>query len=242
MTRIVEIDPREITITPVFKIIEREVVPKSETAGHPVMEMREVVEVRFAGNKNYSPIFPADGFWKREGNQTITYAERWPDAYRAFKEGSPQEASGTPLEMLRPHGVTPEMLSLCRALKIYSIEALFHLEGSAVKTLGMSGNKLKAAAREFMAERTSGVAQLAQIEELQRQIAELQARSTVPPEQEASPEEVDEAIEAADAAYAALTETEMKDLIKDKTGVRPMGNPSRETLLRTLGELDQQAA
>src|SRR3546814_7185647 len=76
MARVVAIDPHEITITPVFKILEVENVPKSEVAGHAVMETKEVVEVRFAGSKNYSPIFPVDAFWKREGNRVITYGDR----------------------------------------------------------------------------------------------------------------------------------------------------------------------
>src|SRR3546814_13848995 len=117
------------------------------------METKEVVEVRFAGSKNYSPIFPVDAFWKREGNRVITYGERWPDQYRQFKEGNPQEANGTQLEMLRPHGVTPEQLSLCRALRISSLVALPNLEGPSVKTLGINAHKLKAAPAEFMAER-----------------------------------------------------------------------------------------
>ena len=241
MTRLVEIDPREITITPVFKIIEVENVPKSEKAGHAVREMKEVVEVRFAGNKQYSPVFPTDAFWKRDGNQTITYAERWPEQYQQFKAGNQQEANGTPLEMLRPHGVTPEQLSLCRALKIYSIEALYHLEGQAVKSLGMSGNTLKAAARAFMADRMKGESQIGEIEELKRQIAELQARSTVPPAADPSPEEIEEAVKVADDAYAALSDSEIKDRIEGKAGARPRGNPSRETLVRTLQELEQAA-
>jgi hypothetical protein len=52
MTGVVEIDPREITITPIFKYIEVENIPKSEKAGHAVLETKEVVEVRFAGSKN----------------------------------------------------------------------------------------------------------------------------------------------------------------------------------------------
>src|SRR3546814_20877229 len=120
------------------------------------METKEVVEVRFAGSKNYSPIFPVDAFWKREGNRVITYGERWPDQYRQFKEGNPQEANGTPLEMLRPHGVTPEQLSLCRALRIYSIEAMHNLDGPSVKSLGMKANRLKDDAAAFMADRMTG--------------------------------------------------------------------------------------
>jgi hypothetical protein len=241
MTRIVEIDPREITITPVFKMMNIENVPKSERAGHLVMEMHECVEVRFAGSKNYSPIFPAGAFSRREGNAVITYAERWPEQYRQFKEGNPQEANGTPLEMLRPYNITPEALSLCRALKIYSIEALHHLEGTAAKSLGMSANKLKDAARQFMADRASNSGALDELETLKARIAELESASTRVPAADPKPEEIEAAVATADAAYQAMEDPALKDLIRDRTGIRPAGNPSRDTLLRTLKELDEAA-
>lgn len=235
MTRVVEIDEREITITPFFKLIEVENVPKSEVSGFPVMEMKEVVEVRFAGQKNYAPIFPTDAFWKREGNQVLTYAERWPEQYRQFKEGSPQEAMGTPLEMLRQFGITPEQLSLCRALKIYSIEALNRLEGSAVKALGMNANRLKEAARDFLAQRGDASSALSEIEALRAEIAALRAeRSTIVPVQEPSPAEVDAIVKAADDAFADLSDTQIKDELEKLMGARPKGNPSRATLVSML--------
>lgn len=236
MTRVVEIDVRDITITPVFKYVQLENVPKSETAGHAVMEMHEVVEVRFAGSKNYAPVFPADGFWQREGNNVITYAERWPDQYRAFKEGSPQEAMGTPLEMLRPHGITPELISLCRALKIYSIEALHHLEGSALKALGMNANKLKDAARDFMAERMNSHEAMGEIEKLKAELAAMKA-GVIPAEQ-TSPEEINVMVAEADAALAAMSDADLKDEIaRLNDGKRPQGNPSRATLEASFKEL-----
>lgn len=242
MTRLAVIDEQEITITPLFKMLEVENIPKSETAGHAVMEIREVVEVRFAGTKNYSPIFPTDAMWKREGNQTISYAERWPDQYQAFKKGNPQEANGTPLEMLRPHGVTPEQLSLCRALRIYSVEALHYLEGPAVKTLGMNANTLKDAARAFMADRDKGLHAMDEIAALKAQIAELQSRSTLPPVEDLKPDQIDAVIDAADAAYAAMTDDQIKDEIAKLTGTgRPRGTPSREGLVRSLKELKAAA-
>lgn len=237
MARIVEIDEREITITPFFKWMEIENVPKSETAGHAVMEMREVVEVRFAGSKNYVPVFPAHEMSTREGNNVITYAERWAEQYRAFKEGNPQEANGTPLEMLRSYGITPELSSLCRALKIYSIEALHYLEGDRLKSLGMNQNRLKQAAREFMAERAKNTGAFDEIEALKAQIAELQARSTVVPEKILTEPEIDAVMAEADA-YAALTDGEIKDKIAGLAGVRPKGNPSRPTLVSMLSELE----
>lgn len=237
MTRIVEIDDREITITPVFKMIELENIPKSEEAGRAVMETMEVVEVRFAGSKNYSPIFPTSAFWRREGNQVITYAERWPDQYRAFKEGNPQEANGTPLEMLRTYGVTPEQLSLCRALRIYSIEALDRLEGMGIKALGMHANRLREAAKLFLADRDKGKSAIHEVEALKARIAELEARSTLPPEQDSTPAVIEEALKAADDAFAGLSDDDLKAKIADLVGSRPRGNPSRATLVQSLQEL-----
>lgn len=234
--QIAVIDPQEITITPVFKMMEIENIPKSETAGHLVMEMHEVVEVRFAGSKNYAPIFPADAMSRREGNQVITYAERWPEQYRAFKEGSPQEAQGTPLQMLG-NAVTPEQLSLCRALKIYSIEALDRLEGPNAKSLGMHQNSLKAAARQFLADRNQGAAALDEVAILRAEIDALKAAMQVPAEQ-ASPDEIAELLQAADDAYAGVSDSQIKDSIAAlNDGKRPQGNPSRATLIGMLDSL-----
>lgn len=235
MTQLAVIDMTDVTITPVFKIIEIENIPKSETAGRAVMEQKEVVEVRFAGTKNYSPVFPADAFWQREGNRVITYAERWPEQYRAFKEGNPQEANGTPLEMLRDEGITPELISLCRALKIYSIEALYHLEGQAVKSLGMNANRLKEAAKSYLADRMGAKEALSEVEKLRAEIAALKAG--VVPVQETAPDEIEQLLAEADAAYADKSDDEIKNDIAAIAGQRPRGNPSRETLIRTLEEL-----
>lgn len=238
MTNVVAIDEKDILITPVFKVIPLENIPKSEAAGFPVMENHEVVEVRFAGSKNYAPVFPAHEMWRREGGKLITYAEHWADEYRAFKEGSPQEARGTPLEMLRQYGVSPEQISLCRALRVYSIEALHALEGDGRKALGMNGNKLKEAAAQFMAQRQSGASQASEIEELKRQIAELTARSTIPPVVEPKPEEVEAIVQAADDAFAEMTDAQIKDAIAElNDGKRPQGNPSRATLVTMLSDL-----
>lgn len=239
MTKMAVIDPREITITPVFKIMEVENIPKSEKAGYAVMETKEVVEVRFAGSKNYSPVFPAHAMYQRDpanANRIITYAERWAEQYRAFKEGNPQEAMGTPLEMLRKYGVTPEQLSLCRALRVYSIEALHHMEGQAVKTLGMHANKLKDAARQFMVAQNSTATALDEIAALRAEIAALKAAgASVAPHEEPSPAEVEKAEQD---AYASLTDAEIKAKIKEKTGSAPAGNPSRATLVRLFEELE----
>jgi len=218
MTRVVEIDTRDLTVTPFFKIIEIENIPKSETAGHAVMEMREVVEVRFAGSNNYAPVFPAHQSWRREGNKSITYAERWAEQYRTFKEGSPQQAMGTPLEMLRPYGVTEEQLSVCRVHRIYSIEALNSLEGDKLKSLGMLGNTLKEYARKYTKDHSPSAAAANEIEALKKRIAELENPSTVIPPVE-------------EELYEAMTEEELRAMIEEKTGVKPDGRFNHASLV-----------
>lgn len=237
--QMVQIDTdKEIEVTPVFKYIEVEDVPQSEIAGHAVFKQREVVEIRFAGSRNYSPIFPVDAMYRREGLKVITYAERWERQYNAFKNGDQQEADGTPLNMLATYGVTPEMLSLCRVRKIYSVEALHSMEGGALKSLGMHQNKLKEAARKFLADRGSNVVAQDEIAALRAQLAELQQKLSIDlPEKEPTPEEA-EAVAIKAGAYAHLSDAEIKEQIKAATGEAPRGNPKRETLEMMLRQAE----
>lgn len=231
----VPIDTREISITPVFKHVTVEDIPASEREGKAVMKTIEVVEVRFAGSKLYSPVFPVDGFWKRDGHKEITYAERWADQYRAFLEGGEQKAAGTPLEMLKSYGISPAQLSLCRALKIYSIESLHHLEGPNLKSLGMSANDLKRMASSFMADRANGSATVSEIEALRAEIERMKAAIPVA---ETPPQEIEQIIKTADDAFSAMDDDALKDWIANKTGQgRPRGNPSHETLVSMAREL-----
>lgn len=235
----VPIDTREITITPLFRYESIEDINASEREGHLVKKMIQVVEVRFAGSKNYSPVFPVDAAWKTENGRVVTYAERWEDQYRAFLAGASQEAAGTPLEMLKSYGMSDANLSLCRALRIYSIEALYHLEGDALKSLGIASNMLKDMARAYMADRAKSSDGAAELAALRAEIAALKAAIPV---KEPSPAEVDEMVQASDDEYSALSDDELKDRIAGLTGTgRPRGNPSRATLVSAVRELESAA-
>lgn len=231
----VPIDTRDITVTPVFKYITREDVPASERERQQVMRTDEVVEVRFAGSRNYSPIFPTDAFWKREGHRTVTYAERWADQYRAFLAGDEQRAAGTPLEMLKTYGIKESQLSLCRALKIYSIEALDNLEGASLKSLQMNANPLKDMARKYMADRSKGDASSHEIAALR---AEIEALRQALPAVDPKPEEIDAAIAKANADYEAMTDEQLRAELAARTGAKPKGNPTRDFMLKSIRELD----
>lgn len=232
----VPIDTRDITVTPVFQYISREDVPASEREGRQVMVTEEVVEVRFAGSKLFSPVFPVHAMWKRDGHKIITYAERWAEQYRDFLEGNVQKAAGTPLEMLKQYGITDAQLSLCRALRIYSIEALDNLEGPSLKSLQMNANPLKDMARKFMADRSKGGAAQSEIESLRAELEALKALMAVPMK-DSTAAEIAHAIAAADSDFEAMDDASLKAIIKDKTGQAPRGTPSRDFLLNAVREL-----
>ena len=236
MSLSVPIDTTDLAVTPLFKYISHEDVHESERQGHAVMKTFVGVEVRIGGSKLYSPVFPADAQWMRDGHRIITYAERWPDQYKAFMEGNQQMASGTPLENLSSQGITPSQLSLCRALKIYSIEGLASLEGQNLRSLGMHANVLKKMATDYLNSRSSG-ASVAEIDAMKAEIAALKAMIAIP-EKEATPKEIDEALRNAVLDFEAMADDDLKEWIAHKSGAgKPRGNPSHETLVSMAKEL-----
>lgn len=228
----------EHQVTPYFRHQAIENVPQSEIKGEPVMDIREVVELRFAGEKNFAPIFPADAMHRREGHKVITFAERFASQYAEFQSGAEQTASGTPLEKLIPYGITPAQISLCRAVKIYSLEALHHLEGQNVRNLGMHANGLKKMASDYMADRMSGSETAKEIATLKAELEALRNSGAANiPLKDTGPDDAAAALKAADDEYAALTDDDLKGLIKDATGKAPRGTPSREFLVNAVREL-----
>lgn len=227
------------TITPFFKHMSILSVPDSETKGEPVYDLKEMVELRFAGDRNYSPIFETSEMWRNINGRVVTYAERFAEQYRAFVMGENQVAGGTALEMLKPYGMTPAQISMCNALKVYSIESILEMRNP--NALGMSTNAIMAMAKRWQADHAERQRADTQgsIEAMQAEIERLKA---LIPAQEASPDEIDAAVQAADDEYAALTDDELKDRIADLTrSGRPRGNPSRQTLVQSLRELEGAA-
>lgn len=226
----------EHQITPYFKHLVVENVPQSEIQGKAVMETKEVVELRFAGDKNYSPVLPVDAMYRKEGHRVITYAERFSEQYAQFVRGAAQEASGTPLEKLSEYGITAAQLSLCRAVKIYNVEALYNLDGANLKSLGLHGNSLKDMAAAYMADRSKGNETARELAELRAELAALKSGNPLPA-QDPSPADMSRALEVADKELEAMDEGELKAFIKSKSGQAPRGTPSRDWLINTAREL-----
>lgn len=189
-------------------------------------EGEECVKVQIAGETRFTPVFRASDMWDRDGLQEITYAERWAEQYRQFKEGASQVADGIPLD--EAPFLNQSRIAELRQLKIYSVEALANLDDRSIPRLGGKGYELKAMAQDFLTKRRETGAN-DKIAAMQAQIAELTAMLNKPTIAE---------------PMVATTESEidrLKEEIKLKTGSYPRGNPGIEHLRRLVAELNESA-
>jgi len=207
---------------------------KSKEAGRPIFDDMEVVEVRFAGDRNKVSVFPATAICGQsqdeEGDyRPITYAERWPEQYKRFKAKQTQIMEGTPVDEL-PF-LTQGKRAELKALSIYTAETLAALDGQPLKNLGQGGRDLKNQAQAYL-DRAAGTADVtgmaAEIAELKQLITELRADKPV-------------------SEFEAWTDTQIKDWIEEKINERPKGNPSHATLVKRADEIavglaDEKAA
>jgi NACalpha-BTF3-like transcription factor len=218
---------------------------KTKLAGRPIFDDIELVEVRTAADRNTIKVFPAHAQHRwttnEEGEQVIeTYAMRWSEQYRRFREGRMQIQDGTPLSEL-PF-LTEAKRAELKALNIHTAETLAALDGLALKTLGMGGRELKNQAEAYI-ENASGSAK---VTEMATKIAELQAQIDAfrVEQPTAQAEQADEPVdgEAADDDFDASSDEELKVYIASQTGQRPRGTPSHETLVRMAREASEQVA
>lgn len=225
-------EPRNMGATPYFRWESIFNEPQSMLQGKPVHILKEVVEIRFAANPQYKPVFGTDEAFEMNeiGQCKISWAERYKAQYQAFLAGSEQEAEGTPLEELIPYGISPAQLSMCRALNIYSVEALAHLPPAGHKRLGMNGNEMIPMAKKYLEARKSGATQQSEINELKRRLAELTDQKGMGEEIKLSTE-LPAIVPELPEGYENMTDAEMKDALEAMTGARPRGNPSRSTLV-----------
>jgi len=217
----------ENLVVPRFYIHTTENKAKSKLAGRPIFDDMEVVEVRFAGNRQTVSVFPAHAvcgqIQDEDGDfRPTTYAERWPDQYKRFKAKQQQVAAGTPVDEL-PF-LTQAKRSELKALSIYTAEALAALDGQELKNLGQGGRELKNQAQAYL-DRAAGSADVtamaSKIEELTQLVAELRA----------------DKLPATASEFEAWEDTQIKDWIEEKIGERPKGNPSHATLVKRADEI-----
>ncbi len=234
-------DP-DAAVVALFKNFAKKNEAASLKEGRPIYEDIEVVEIRFPGSRNMS-VFPATAFshWSENfetGEQTaVTYAERFRRQYQQFKAQTAQTKTGTPLAHV-PF-LTEARRAELRALNIYTLEALAHVDGQELKNLGHGGRDLKNKAQEYIAESKSNAPNLAMAAELEA----LKARNAIIEEDlkrhqdRNAGEKVD-----GDNQFAGMTLDQLRDFVTTNTGHKPHGSLNRKTLVRMATEAQQKVA
>lgn len=227
-------------LVPIFKTIAQPNDAKTAKAGRPIFDDMEVCEIRFPGDRNRISVFPAHAFSQNQARpdgttEPVTYAQRFPDQYKRFKQNKQQVQEGTPLEEL-PF-LTQAKRSELKALSIHTAEVLADLDGEPLKTLGMGGRELKNQAIAYI-QNASGSADVtamaAEIEELKARLAAAEQA----PRPKAAPKPKDEPEDIDGAGFEDMSDAQLKEFIKAKTGSAPRGNPSHDTLVSSAKELE----
>jgi len=215
---------------------------QSKLKGRPIFEDMEVCRIRMGGDRQNSPVFPAwaeapGGMMSEDGYAIpATYKEKYAAQYKQFKAGEIQTKAGTPIDAL-PF-LTPAKMKELKGLHIYTAESLASLDGANLKSLGQDGRSWKNQAQAYL-DNAAGSAVATRLADenafLRQQLEELQ-RAQVQPAQPAQP--VDE--EPAASQFDGWEDDLLKEYIAEKTGSKPRGNPSHETLVRMAEEVADQ--
>jgi hypothetical protein len=171
-------NPGKDTAIPRFKTVPTHMDFASKQAGRPIFEDREFVEIFIPGDRHgmaYEPV--NDG-----------HKERWPEAYKAFREGKELPVDGTPLANWPNSALTRSRVEELAYFNIRTVEHLAAVTDTHLANLGMGGRELREAARKFLEVSKTGTAPLERLvnenfrlkdenERLTRELAEANSRA-----------------------------------------------------------------
>jgi hypothetical protein len=201
---------------------------KTLAAGRKIYDDMVVCKIRTPGSKDETvqPAFMQStwGIDPQTGYPApITYAERFKHQYRQFKQHQTQTKSGTPLT--ETPFLSPARCAELRALNVYTVEQLAHMDGQELKNLGPGGRDLKNKAEEYIATTLINAPTKALAIELEK----LKARNQVLEEDN---ELLKTRMLSGEGEFEDMSNDALKEFIRVNTGAGPVGQPSRRTLIR----------
>lgn len=217
----------------IFKHISAPNEAKTKVAGRLICDDVEICEIRTPGRVDVKH-FPATEFshWKDDiftgALVKVTYAERFPRQYMQFKQQVAQTKSGTLLDHV-PF-LTEARRAELRAMNVYTVEQLAHIDGQELKNLGPGGRDWKNQAIDFIAEAKALVPNI----EMQTELEALRARTQA---LEADNEALKAKRDDIGSQFDEMSNLQIKDFITKESGTRPLGNPSRKTLIQMAADL-----
>lgn len=236
-------DYKHLAIT--FKEGTRHNPEESKKAGRPIFDDLETCEIRIAGDKHsvlvsgahdYSSVFKDDAD-PYDGNPRYTYAELYPDHYKAFREQVSYTGSGTPLFEVSflPKSKAQEYARL----NVHTVEALAALDGRNLANLGMTARDDKEAAEAYLsaAQGTAKVMEVSrensalkdEMSELREKMAELMAQQSKP----AAPAAPVAPVADEENPFASWSADDIRNWMKDAGGTIP-GTVKKQEKLAAL--------
>lgn len=212
-------DP-DLTLGVEFFMKPVEVPRKSKEAGRPIYEEREMVRIAFPGDNKREYVAPAhEMHYHNAARRQVTYAERFSDSYRKFKDDNSDQIVGTPIDHLPFLTISRRMEF--KAAGIKTVEQLAGLPDVTIKKLGMGIREFVGQAQAYLkaAEGTSQVAAMqAQIDELKALLA---GKSTAP------------AVQDVVDPFEGLSRDDLFNMAQD-AGLEPRANASLDSLRSML--------
>lgn len=147
---------------------------KTKEAGRPIYDDVEMVSIMAPGNTKTEHTARAHAMhYDSNVQKQWTYAERFKEHYRDFKDGVEEQGSGTPLAEAPFLSVSQK--AEMHAMKIRTVEQLAGMSDRNIRAKGMGFREHVDAAKAYLdtAQGTSALA--GEMAELRRQLAELQA-------------------------------------------------------------------
>lgn len=196
----------------------------SREQGRPIFVPTEMCLIRYVGDMTRTQVAPAHEkcFMAPKGDDRghLSYAERFPDHYAAFKAGEVKMEVGTPLSML-PFMRTERIAEL-KAKNVTTAEGLAGLSEAAMKACGpatqgeVNQAKVWLGKSEQMAEVAKANARTA---ELEARLADMEAKFAAASASVAKP-----------STFDAMGDDELRAFLADR-GITVRANAARERLI-----------
>lgn len=119
---------------------------RTQQEGRPVFEDREFVEIFTPGMSLSRPVEEV----------TQEHKDRWPEQYRAFKDGQEIAVTGTPLEQWPI--LTPSAILTYKAQGIRTVEDFAAVPDGALQNLGAGSRTMRDKARAYLDSAEAGAA------------------------------------------------------------------------------------
>lgn len=133
---------------PRFYLKSVELTFRSQQEGRPIYEDREFVEILIPGDRRSQVHEPVNG----------DHQQRWPEAYKAFKDGREAPLEGTPLTSWPP--ITRSRAEELTYFNIRTVEQLAAIDDAKLNNLGMGARELRGTAQKFLEAARSGTGPL----------------------------------------------------------------------------------